>query len=187
MGVPSKADLTRHKIARWMALGTDPKVIASRVGLDKATVNAYIKQDETHALSRHYAELIASGELDDLLEGVQAQKILESAAPRAAEKTVELMDSALDESLQFKAAESVLDRTGHAKQTEIKRTTIVLDAGAAQLIESTRQMLEPVQEADFELLPQETEDVGPESDQSGSRGSERGQSGRLPGEGRAEE
>ncbi len=85
---------------------------------------------------------------------VATRQIIERAAPRAAEKTVELMETADKDETQLRAAEGILDRAGHPRKQEVTRKAmIIIDPEAARLIEETRRMISgPIQEAEFELV-----------------------------------
>lgn len=137
----------KRKVAYWSSLGADPKVIASKVGLTLTTVRNMLSLEEV----QQYAAMFRSGELDDMMEIRGAQRVLEGGAPRAAERVLELMEIADKDATRLRAAETVLDRTGFAKQIEIRRQEVYIDAEMYKLLKETERMLE-IPEADFEVI-----------------------------------
>ena len=140
----------KRRVAYWLSLGTAPGVIAGKVGLTTQTILHYSKLP----VVQQYSEMVRSGELEELAEVQATQQILDKAAPRAAERITELMESAVKDETRLKAAENILDRTGHAKQSEVRHTTILIDADTARLIEETKRMMAPIPEAVFTVIPE---------------------------------
>ena len=145
-------------IARLAAQGIDNRVIASRIGTTASRVRDALTKPLVQEMLVMFREMDAS-ELVEFAGQVTASKILEQAAPRAAEVVVASLDTE-DPALAFRAAEGVLDRTGHAKKTEITRNIVLLDAEMLRLIEDTKRLAfgEEVKEADFELITEDDDE-----------------------------
>lgn len=146
------------RAAQFLVLGYNPSIVASKVGVSLTTISNWRKLD----MFQKACDLLRAGGAEKIIAELEdfrsAEQILEDAAVRAAEKTTELMESADREETQLRAAESILDRTGRARKTEVHKHIVLVEADALALIEQTKQQ---IQEAEFELL---TEGENDESD-----------------------
>ena len=99
-------------------------------------------------------DLFSSGAVAEVAARRSVAEILEEAAPEAALVPVKLMKEAEKEDVQLRAAEAVLDRTGHARQTEVRKTVVNIDVDAAALIEETKRIIAAAQipEAEVEVI-----------------------------------
>ena len=86
-------------------------------------------------------DLFGSGVVAEVAASRTVADILEQSAPKAAEKIEFLMENAEKDDTKLRAAEAVLDRTGHARQTEVRKTIVNIDVDGIALIEETRQMI----------------------------------------------
>ena len=152
-------------VARLSACGWAPRKIATRVGLTQDRVCAILDMDIVVSLCETFTDM-EPAEQAEWHEELTAGQILQRSAPTAAEKLIDVLIMSDRHQDTIKAAEAILDRTGHAKQTEIKHTTVLIDADTARLIEESRAMAQ-IEEADFTIL--EDDNVEHQDEHTGSQ------------------
>ena len=135
------------RAAEYLSLGFAPKVAASKVGVTLTTVSNWRKLKAFTDAIKFLREGGADRVIAELHDLKSAEEILETAAVRAAERVTEIMETADSDQTQLRAAESVLDRTGRHRKTEVHKHIVLVETSALDLIESTKKLLIP--EADF--------------------------------------
>lgn len=155
MSLPIKLTRKMRDVARLSACGWIPRKIATRVGLTQDRVCAILDMDIIVSLLDTFREM-EPAEQAEWHEELTAGQILQRSAPVAAEKLIDVLIMSDRHQDTIKAAEAILDRTGHAKQTEIKHTTVLIDAEMARLIAESEGMTQ-IEEADFTILEEDND------------------------------
>ncbi len=132
--------LTRNQIraADLLSQGKPERIVVAECKVRPQTLQKWCGD----ARFQTAVDLFGSGVVAEVAASRTVAEILEEAAPEAAEKVSQLMNEAEKDDTKLRAAEAVLDRTGHARQTEVRKTIVNIDVDAAELIESTRRMIE---------------------------------------------
>lgn len=141
---------TQIKAADLLATGTQERIVLDTLKIKMESLHAWYEDVRFQAA----VDLFSSGAVAEVAARRSVADILEDAAPEAALVPVKLMKEAEKEDVQLRAAEAVLDRTGHARQTEVRKTIVNIDVDAAALIEETKRIIaaSKVPEAEFEAI-----------------------------------
>jgi len=130
-----KLTVPQIQAAEYFARGVNPERVASELEVTAKKLQQWNTQKEFQVA----IDLFRGGAIEVADHQRNAATILGSAAPQAADKLVELLDSPKDE-VQKQAADSILDRSGHGKQTEIRKTVVNLDADYLRNLQQTQGM-----------------------------------------------
>ena len=136
--------------AEALSRGIPERVVCAKVGVGIQILRDWLNRPDFKTAT----DLMASGAIEHAAVVRGTAEILDKASVRAAERVTELMENAEKDEVQLRAAEGILDRTGHARKTIVQKTVVTIDAKAAQIIAETRRMLEkPAEEGEYEVLP----------------------------------
>jgi len=138
------------RAADLLSQGKAERVVLDRCNVQVQTLRKWYEDVRFQAA----VDLFSSGAVEEVAASRSVAAILEEAAPKAAEKVEFLMDHAEKDDTKLRAAEAVLDRTGHARQTEVRKTIVNIDVDGIALIEETRRMIEAakIPEAEVEVI-----------------------------------
>lgn len=121
----------RHKhIVALHVAGLKNQEIAEVLDFSQSRVSVILNDPRTEAIKRDLEEGFISGML------LEAQRVLQGNAAKAARTMVHLMEHAESENVQLRASADILDRTGFKAKESITIDTDVLDAEAAKLLTS---------------------------------------------------
>jgi len=137
--------LKLQQIVRLAALDRPPEQIAALLGMTVGNVTDLMNHPEYRSLEREYTKDLYAP-IDAVVEKRAAQRIMEDAAPDAAEALAALLYD-MDPSERRRAATAILDRSGHGpiqRKAVLKR--IELDPVSASLIKDamTESVVEEV-------------------------------------------
>ena len=142
--------------AEMLSLGLAPRVVASKVGVALTTISHWRKLKPFTDAIKFLQDGGADRIIAEMKDIQSAEEILETASTRAAERVTEIMETAESDQTQLRAAESVLDRTGRHRKTEIHKHIVLIETTALSLIEATKKQLIP--EADFTIEEENNDD-----------------------------
>ena len=95
-------------------------------------------------------EMFSGGAMYDMAEDISGREVLERAQVRAAEVVAEIMNNALDQGTQLRAAVAVLNRTGLSEKDNESALNIVIDRDTIRLYKKARE--EVYDDAEFEIV-----------------------------------
>ncbi len=137
----------RHfRIIEMHEQGKDNRTIGELLGMTQSRISVILRSPNVQAEIVRRGELIKERSERDLTAKVlSAESILGMSENVAAYKLVELCRGGIKQETQLKAAESILDRSGHGKVTkqEIRAAHIVLDASAIDRLNSVTSLVFP--------------------------------------------
>ncbi len=126
------------RAADLLSQGTSERIVLDKCQVKVQTLHKWYEDVRFQAA----VDLFGSGAVAEVAASRSVAEILEEAAPKAAEQVERLMNHAEKDDTKLRAAEAVLDRTGHARQTEVRKTIVKIDLDGIALIEETRRMIE---------------------------------------------
>jgi len=129
---------TQIRAADLLSQGTSERLVLDKCKVQIQTLRKWYEDVRFQAA----VDLFSSGAVAEVATSRSVAEILEEAAPKAAEQVERLMNEAEKDDTKLRAAEAVLDRTGHARQTEVRKTIVNIDVDGIALIEETRRMIE---------------------------------------------
>ena len=138
------------RAADLLSRGTSERIVLDKCQVKVQTLHKWYEDVRFQAA----VDLFGSGVVAEVAASRTVAEILEEAAPKAAEQVERLMNHAEKDDTKLRAAEAVLDRTGHARQTEVRKTIVRIDLDGIALIEETRRMIEAakIPEAEVEVI-----------------------------------
>jgi hypothetical protein len=139
MNETNTVNIRQQQIQDFLIAGLKPGQIAERLDLTPSYISQIINAPGfQHSLAIRRARHEEAFDEKVINNTLEAAEKLKSEALTAANRMVQLLDSS-NESVQFRAAESILDRTGVSKSTtQIQNNTVViLDKESAALIQES--------------------------------------------------